>query len=270
MEPIGIIVTENSATMIMGGKPVTIPSSHKNFEAIYEKLLNQEYDGLQELINPEAELKAVASSEDKVSKIEVRYGEAYYDGRRIDGKLGKKLVQELERGHPMPGFVNFVEKLYQNPSKRAVDELYLFIESGYVAIHPDGDILAYKKVRNDFKDIYTGTMDNSPGQIVEMPRNGVDEDRDRTCSPGLHFCTYSYLKHYGWYFGGYKVVVVKINPADVVAIPSDYNNAKGRTCRYEVLQEVEDWRTEDYLDKVDPQVFADYGEDSWDYDEDED
>jgi hypothetical protein len=32
---------------------------------------------------------------------------------------------------------------------------------------------------------------------------------------------------------------VKINPADVVSIPSDYNNMKGRASRYEVLREVE-------------------------------
>jgi hypothetical protein len=39
-------------------------------------------------------------------------------------------------------------------------------------------------------------------------------------------------------------MLVKINPADVVSIPSDYNNAKGRTWKYEVVGEVTDkeWR----------------------------
>lgn len=32
--------------------------------------------------------------------------------------------------------------------------------------------------------------------------------------------------------------MVKINPRDVVAIPSDYNNAKGRTCKYHVVKEL--------------------------------
>ena len=31
---------------------------------------------------------------------------------------------------------------------------------------------------------------------------------------------------------------MKINPRDVVSIPSDYNDAKGRACRYEVVGEV--------------------------------
>lgn len=39
-------------------------------------------------------------------------------------------------------------------------------------------------------------------------------------------------------------MILKINPADVVAIPADYNNTKGRTCRYEVIGEyTEDWRS---------------------------
>ena len=33
-------------------------------------------------------------------------------------------------------------------------------------------------------------------------------------------------------------MILKINPADVVAIPKDYNNTKGRTCRYEVIGEL--------------------------------
>jgi hypothetical protein len=39
-------------------------------------------------------------------------------------------------------------------------------------------------------------------------------------------------------------MIVKINPKDVVAIPADYNNTKGRTCRYEVVAEYkDDWRS---------------------------
>jgi hypothetical protein len=98
--------------------------------------------------------------------------------------------------------------------------------------------LAYKKVRDDYLDIHSGTMDNSVGQIVEMERNEVDDDKDRTCSAGLHFCSKDYLPHFGSGDGN-RVVILKINPRDVVSIPSDYNNAKGRACRYEVIDEME-------------------------------
>ena len=123
-----------------------------------------------------------------------------------------------------------------NPSKRAVDELYGFLEKNSLPITPDGHFLAYKKVRQNYFDCHTGKMDNSVGKIVEMERNEVDDNKDQTCSTGLHFCSQEYLPHFGG--GDSRVVIVKINPRDVVSIPVDYNNAKGRACRYEVIGEV--------------------------------
>ena len=67
-----------------------------------------------------------------------------------------------------------------------------------------------------------------------MERNQVDDDQNQTCSTGLHFCSQEYLNH----FGGARTVIVKINPRDVVSIPNDYNNSKGRACRYEVIGEL--------------------------------
>jgi hypothetical protein len=110
------------------------------------------------------------------------------------------------------------------------------LEKNALPITPDGHFLAYKKVRNDFLDIHSGTMDNSVGQIVEMERHEVNDNKDETCSTGLHFCGMSYLNHFGG--SDSRTVIVKINPADVVSIPSDYNNAKGRACRYEVIGEL--------------------------------
>ena len=84
-------------------------------------------------------------------------------------------------------------------------------------------------------------MDNSPGKIVEMARNEVDDNMHNTCSTGLHFCSKEYLDHFGKVRDGKKkdrVVILKINPADVVSIPADYNSTKGRACRYEVIGEL--------------------------------
>lgn len=121
-----------------------------------------------------------------------------------------------------------------NPSKRAVTELYGFLEKNSLPITPDGHFLAYKKVRDSFLDVHSGKFDNSVGKVVEMERNKVDDDKNNTCSTGLHFCGMSYLNS----FGGERTVIVKINPRDVVSIPTDYNEAKGRACRYEVIGEL--------------------------------
>ena len=92
-----------------------------------------------------------------------------------------------------------------------------------------------------------------------MPRNQVDENKDRTCSSGLHFCSYDYLAH----FGGERIMVLKINPKDVVSIPTDYNNSKGRCARYLVVDEL---ATNDYdsmpSSKLKEDFTTDYGSDA--------
>jgi hypothetical protein len=143
--------------------------------------------------------------------------------------------------------IAFLANLYNNPSKTAIDELFLFLDRTDLPITVDGHFIAYKIVQENYRDIYTGTMDNSIGNTVEMPRFSVDDKRSNTCSSGLHFCSKAYLNAYG---SGRRdtdrCILVKINPADVVSIPSDYNNAKGRTCKYVVVGEVtsNDWRAD--------------------------
>jgi hypothetical protein len=128
----------------------------------------------------------------------------------------------------------FVENMLQNPSKRAVDELFDFIEACDLPITEDGCFLAYKKVRGDYMDCRSGSIRNAVGDTPSMERNMVDEDSSRTCSYGLHACSYEYLKH----FGGARCMVVKINPKDCVSFPKDYNNSKLRCSGYEVVGEI--------------------------------
>jgi len=71
-------------------------------------------------------------------------------------------------------------------------------------------------------------------------------------------------------------MIVKINPKDVVAIPADYNNTKGRTCRYEVVAEYkDDWRTKIQREESgwDSKLYSsdggEYDYDDEDYDDEE-
>ena len=116
-------------------------------------------------------------------------------------------------------------------------ELYDFLEHEHLPITEDGHFLAYKAVRSDYKDKYRGVFDNSVGQICEMTRSKVDDDRGRGCSNGLHAGALNYVAGYGSVEANDKIVIVKINPADVVSVPSDCNFEKLRTCRYEVVGE---------------------------------
>jgi hypothetical protein len=128
-----------------------------------------------------------------------------------------------------------------NPNKDAQARLFTFLEKSKLPLTPDGCFLAYRGVREDFKDKHSGTFDNSPGQIVKMDRKGCDEDSHSCCSRGLHFCSLPYLGPTGGWAGGRdNLIVIKINPRDVVAIPYTYDDTKGRCCRFEVLRTWQD------------------------------
>jgi hypothetical protein len=103
-----------------------------------------------------------------------------------------------------------------------------------------------------------------------MTRAKVDDNRSVGCSQGLHAGALNYVAGYGSLDAGDKIVIVKINPKDVVSVPNDCNCEKLRTCRYEVVAEYkDDWRSK-----------IDRGESGWnsplyssnggEYDEDDD
>jgi len=169
----------------------------------------------------------------------------------FSGRLVPRLIQSLsedgENSLAFQGLLKFTERLASNPSNRAVNELYNFLEASCIDIDEEGMVIAFKKVRSNYTDIYSGKFDNSPGAVCEVPRNMVDENSEQTCSYGLHVCSSSYLPCFGSSPGS-KVVKVKVDPADFVAIPKEYYKtndggeveAKARVCRYEVLEDVTD------------------------------
>jgi hypothetical protein len=112
------------------------------------------------------------------------------------------------------------------------------LESCELPITSDGCFLAYKKIRYDYTDIKTGAMKNTLGVEVSMPRNEVEDDSSKTCAAGLHCAAFGYLSYYKSSDADDRVVIVKVNPADVVSIPADYNNQKMRVCKYTVIDEL--------------------------------
>lgn len=161
------------------------------------------------------------------------------DGEELkaDKTLVKKHVMKcITKGVTKKAYHKFLSKLKENPRKYIEEELYAFLESGNFPIADDGDFYAFKKITSDYKDDRTRTMDNRPGKYVKMNRKDVCDNRNETCSTGLHFAAMEYAKSYS----GEKLVILKINPEDVVSIPNDYDNQKGRCCKYKVICELTD------------------------------
>lgn len=246
------VKTPQNVTVFFDGQPNIVAVGTVQYDLVMAAIDAGDLQGVRDAIN--ARQAVVNKSHGKIT---LNGTTLMYEGRPLHGGLVNRILAVVKDAGDAGPLLNFLDRLMQNPSKRAVDELYGFIGACDLPITDDGHFLAYKIVRDDYFDIYTGTMDNSVGKVVSMPRNEVDDNKDNTCSEGLHFCSKSYLPHYG--SGGSRHMVVKIDPADVVSIPSDYNNAKGRACRYLVVDELA-------KDKfIIPDYTASYG---WDEDDD--
>ncbi len=237
------ILTENSVTVIINFIPKVIDRSYQYFDSIVEALKVGDDETVKSLIDVANTLAKESSN-----ALEVKNGAIFYKGEEIHNYLVEKILTMKGEGFNIQPMLKFLENLLQNPSYRSREQLYKFLEASNMPITDDGHFVAYKKVGEDYKDLYTGKMDNSIGAVVEMPRENVDDDPTRTCSAGLHFAAYEYMNAYGTRDSN-KVVVVKINPRDVVSIPIDYKNQKGRCCRYEVIGEIENWKEGDKLAK---------------------
>lgn len=237
---------DGGVTLMKDGKQSAVANDHPNFEKILAALRAKNYTEVDTLMSIKNTINAKgANTKLKGRSIFVKDDAVFYTDRNkkvreLHGSLVDRILEDL--GKPSgekfaTALLLFLDNIMKNTVKDIREELYDFLMSGKAPITYDGCFLAYKKVRNDYKDIFSGKFDNSPGEVVRMKQADVDTDRTRTCSHGLHFATLGYLSHYGGSSNSPRVVVVKVNPRHVFAIPTDYQNQKGRASEYFVVGE---------------------------------
>lgn len=173
-------------------------------------------------------------------RVTVKGNEVFVDGIAVKDDIAIALLARFREGmkDELASLLAFMDKLKENPSKLAREHLWAFMAHNDIQVLPDGDVQAWKVVRYNYLDCHSGTMDNSVGTTVSMPRENVVEDPHQTCSAGLHVCAKSYIPHFARSTN--RVVTVKVNPKDFVSIPVDYDGAKARVCRYVVTEDVTD------------------------------
>lgn len=222
-------VFEEASTIIWGAK-ASQESLEKAYELIHRPAFIEKYSQGNLTVDPEA------------NRVYFVDNGIEYD---FNGRLVPRLLDSLSDGpdsETFKGLINFAQRLINNPSFRTVNELYDFLEASDIEITEQGLVRCFKKVRSNYMDIHSNSFDNTPGKVLSINRNMADEDSDVTCSHGLHVCSKSYLPCFGSSSED-RVLSVLVDPADFVAIPKDYNNAKARVCSYFSEKDVTDTLT---------------------------
>lgn len=222
------LITPQQITIIFNhGNPISVAKEDNRFAELRTLIDKEQFDKVVYLVDRPTQL-----NERSKGKFIVRDGVIHIDNEALPHELSDKLLELVDANEETRPLERFWQNLKRNPSKDSKKDLFAFLRVNKIAITPNGNFIAYKKISNDWKDCYTGTINNKPGTIVKMEREKVDGNRNNTCSTGLHVAAFSYANG----FSGTILVEVEVNPRDVVAVPPDYNQQKMRVCKYRVIR----------------------------------
>lgn len=234
------IINNAGIVLFLDNKPVKFEKGSSQYAKIIEAFdlpENQQEAAIRKTLENAAE--RVEKNGFKISPEEVSY-----KGETLPKALADKVRSIHREGLPLNLFEKFWQNLQDNPSSSSVNELYEFLAYKELPITEDGCFLAYKGLESNLWSISgnketkvvkgvvdeSGRILNSIGAEIEVKRRDVDDNRDHHCSFGLHVGSLDYARG----FAQGAVVVVKVNPKDVVSVPKDYSCQKCRVSAYKV------------------------------------
>lgn len=225
------IISDQSISFVFSGKPYTVPRDHVSASDIIEALKEGDLEAAAK--HADVKTSIVAKS---FGKLKIEGERITYEGSPIHNTVVDRIFMFLDEDLPIDNLMKLLERMMKNPSRHSVEQLYGFMEHHHLPVTDNGTFLAYKAITNDWKDKRTRQIDNSIGAVVEMPRREVDDDFSRDCSYGLHAGSVEYVR--GFAGSDDRVVIVEIDPADVVSVPQ-YDTTKLRCCKYTVIGEMD-------------------------------
>jgi acyl carrier protein len=234
-------MSNNTLTVIIDNSiPLSATKDHPKWAELVNAFVQKNEKLILELLSVKRAVERYTSGDLTVAENGVFYRDIPLHGIDVD-----RLLAFMRGGLPYQPIANYMARKFANPSARAVKEMYTFLEHQNMPLNDNGFIIAYKGVRDDYysqtagseplnsgKRNEAGQIFNGVGEVIEMPRNFVDDDFRQGCSSGLHAGSLAYARGFGS-----RMVLVEIDPADVVSVPEDCNCQKLRCCKYRVVGE---------------------------------
>lgn len=244
------IINSSAIVMFIDNKTVKIEKTQPVYSKIVEIIgrlpVSEQEGAISEILkksNPNADMesKGFVVSGDQVS----------LDGEELPTPLAAKIASMIRENLPVELFKPFWANLKENPAYHVVKEkgFFDFLSYRELPMTEDGCFLAYRGIQNNWWSVSgnpqtkvlngkvngRGQIYNGIGEVIEVERNGVSDDRNVHChNASLHCGSLDYAQRWGQ-----KVVVVKVNPKDVVCAPNDCEAQKLRVCKFEVVAELE-------------------------------
>lgn len=268
----------NIVVFVPGSSPQVAHESHPNFAAIVDGALQGDVSVVELFdIAQTAAQKFQRLSE----RITTANGRLYLDGEEVDNALSTQVLRFIEEGvDDWQPLIAFFENVQANPNEHSREQMFEWLNRRDFTITQDGLIVGYKGVKADLAmddegdyaipvycsiksgkatvngEVVEGLIPTNPGDLVEMPRSEVEWDPSVGCHRGLHVGSWDYAFN----FAKGAVMEVHVNPRDVVSVPTDFDAAKVRCCRYTIINVVEVAYTAAVIDYA-----ADADGDGWEW-----
>ena len=245
------MLTDNGVVIILDDDMIAVPGENPLFAKLTALLNDHDYDAIPGVVDRASYLKKYTRGSFSVNAD----GNILIGDEVLPRSMSKRLLRLIDADLPFEPVVNFWKNLGDAPG-----DLFAFLDKVGIPLLADGRFLCYKRVHKigeneigkdiwihdengefvqvkaelgDLVDARTMTIRNNVGDKPFMERDKVDADRDTTCSSGLHVAAWTYAEN--WYTNG-VLIECAVWPKDVVAIPTDYEQEKMRTCQYEVIR----------------------------------
>lgn len=222
-------VTRTGVTVSFSGDVGHLPRTDVEFGRAMTAISKDDMDQLAELVLPSAALAKYSGCQ-----LQVVDGVLFIDGRKLPELLATDVLSLYHAGLPYSHLYNFWKRLVKNPNDASVEQLYRFLRTFDLPLTPDGCFMAYKSVvRTGDPAVFTSHHDRHfkyrLGQPATEPRDSVSPDPHSPCASGLHVGSYQYAVDFG--DGSRVLLLVVVDPADVVSVPHDCGYSKCRCCR---------------------------------------
>ena len=232
------VLSGDNLVVMVNNHPYTVNNNHPNYHAIMNGIKdNIGVDDMMSLIN-ESVLVPERKFSDEFDNVTFDGDNVYVDGQVLYHSIVDRIRQFHKENLPYKNLLKFINNLHSNPSFNSREQAYNFLEHSMMPITEDGCFLAYKSVDSNYMDHHTHKVCNKPGNTIEMDRSKVDDNPNNHCSSGFHVATLRYASGFGG--SRSKLVIVKINPKDIVCVPNDYSCEKCIICKYYVVSDYEE------------------------------
>lgn len=241
-------ISNQSLTFYIKGRPFSLVRDHGSYAAVREHLLAPDAPHDPEWLHSMVDVRAALMRESQ-GRIVFDGDDIVFRGKPLHNVWVDKILDFRNAGETYSPIWNALDRLVHNPIPAAIERLPIFLERTKLGFLPDGRFIAFKGVNANYESARAnldGTrFTHQIGDKPRMAREDVDADPNQTCSHGLHVGAPGYVRdHYNG--GKYALVLVAVDPVDVVAVPTDYDGEKMRVCGYEVIDHLD----QDYSDEL--------------------